>query len=246
MTKPAQNNPMWAEITREDLDMTDQSIDVSQFEGSSDACEHKSTIQDRMRWARQNFSHRIVSRYRLACSWLMWLGHKPTSMEVWAEKELRRAGWFKEDGFHGDMMGHATMRMIREFCAEGHSGMSAGISVGVFSALARYEPLTPLTGEDAEWGEAYDHDGTQQNLRCSHVFRRPDGTAYDINGKVFREPNRCSYTSSDSRVDIKFPYTPKTEYVDVPFGDGITCEHCNSDLSGLMGHECEGTQNDQS
>jgi len=49
------------------------------------------------------------------------------------------------------------------------------------------------------------------------VFKDADGRAYDIDGRVFREPNGCCYTSSDSRVYITFPYRPKTEYVDVPF-----------------------------
>ena len=38
---------------------------------------------------------------------------------------------------------------------------------------------------------------------------------YDMDGRVFREPNGTCYTSRNSRVDITFPYTPTTEYVDV-------------------------------
>ena len=55
-----------------------------------------------------------------------------------------------------------------------------------------------------------------QNHRCSHVFKGPDGRAYDINGRIFCESNGCCYTSRDCRVYIEFPYTPKCEYVDVP------------------------------
>lgn len=57
---------------------------------------------------------------------------------------------------------------------------------------------------------------THQNKRCSHVFKDKDGNAYDIDGKVFREPDGCCFTSKDSFVPVTFPYTPKTEYVDVP------------------------------
>lgn len=213
-------------------------MNVNEVELRASAIAPDPSIAQRIRWFFQGIKVRAIGRYRLACSWLMWLGHKPSSMEVWAEKELRRAGWFNEDGFYGDMMGHATLRLIREFCAEGHSGMSAGISVGVFSALARYEPLTPLEGTEDEWMEPHDGRGCQQNNRCGHVFRRADGTAYDINGKVFREPNGVTYTSGESFTDIKFPYTPKTEYVDVPFYDGAVCEDCQEDIGGKMGHEC--------
>ena len=56
------------------------------------------------------------------------------------------------------------------------------------------------------------------------MFReqRDDGTwrAYDISGRVFREPNGSCWTGSlnenmSSTVDVEFPYVPKTEYVDV-------------------------------
>src|SRR3546814_11262809 len=58
--------------------------------------------------------------------------------------------------------------------------------------------------------------GTQQNKRCPHVFRDKDGTAYDIDGKVFVEESGGSYTNRDSRVEVSFPYVPHTEYVQVP------------------------------
>lgn len=134
-----------------------------------------------------------------------------------AEHELKLAGWFDEDAFYGDMMGNAVMDMMRLFAMEGHSGMSSGVATSIFARLSRFEPLTPLTGEDEEW-VCHDYgDGPHyQNKRCSHVFKDEGGRAYDIQGKIFREPSGLTYTSRDSRVYIEFPYTPKTEYVDVP------------------------------
>jgi hypothetical protein len=109
------------------------------------------------------------------------------------------------------------IRMGQLFAAEGHSGFSAAYATSCLNKLLRFEPLGPLTGEDSEWMEVYrEDDGTPvyQNLRCSHVFKQGD-RAYDINGRVFREPSGSCYISSDSRVDVTFPYTPTTEYVDV-------------------------------
>jgi|GEM_PF-1161834 len=159
----------------------------------------------------------VTARWRAACDRLKWLGHKPSNLEVFAERELRLAGWFDKDGFYGDMMGHAVLKMVREFSEEGHSGMSAGLAINLFKKVGSYEPLVPLTGADDEWQEV--GEGTFQNIRCSHVFRDADGRAYDIDGRVFREPNGCTYTSHDSRVYVEFPYTPKREYVDVPGED---------------------------
>lgn len=154
--------------------------------------------------------------WRTACDRLKWIGHKPSNLERHAEQELRLAGWFDKDGFYGDMMGHAVLRMIREFSEEGHSGMSAGLAINLFKTVSSFEPLTPLTGEDGEWMDVtYGDDPCWQNKRCSHVFKGADG-AYDINGRVFREPSGACFTNRDSRVAVTFPYLPTTEYVDVP------------------------------
>ena len=46
-------------------------------------------------------------------------------------------------------------------------------------------------------------------------FKDEDGKAYDIKGRIFREPSGCCYTNKNSRVYITFPYSPKSEYIDV-------------------------------
>ena len=130
-----------------------------------------------------------------------------------AKAELERAKLFGDGDFYGGMMGDAVMKLINVFADEGHSGMSASLAVNIFEKLARFEPLTPLTGDDDEWVEV--GPGVFQNKRCSHVFKE-NGQAYDIDGRIFREPDGCCFTSKDSRVDVTFPYTPKREYVDVP------------------------------
>lgn len=136
-----------------------------------------------------------------------------SNLESFAENELRRAGFFDKDSDYGGMLAEAVLKLVKVFADEGHSGASASMAIGLFQRVARFEPLTPLTGADDEWMEV--SDGTFQNVRCSHVFKE-NGQPYDINGKVFREPSGACFTSFDSRVPVTFPYTPKTEYVDVP------------------------------
>ena len=128
-------------------------------------------------------------------------------------RELELAGAFKKDSMYGGMLGDAVLRLARQFDKEGHSGMSASIAVAMFEKVARFQPLTPLTGADDEWNAL--GDGDFQNRRCSHVFKR-NGQAYDSEGRIFREPSGSCYTSGESRVPITFPYTPKREYVAVP------------------------------
>ncbi len=126
--------------------------------------------------------------------------------------ELKIAGLFDKNSDYEGMLGTAVVDLVKLFAKQGHSGFSAGMTVSLFEKVARFEPLCPLTGEGDEWNEV--SSGTYQNRRCSHVFKE-DNKAYDINGKVFREPDGVTYTSKDSRVPVTFPYTPKTETVDV-------------------------------
>jgi hypothetical protein len=129
-----------------------------------------------------------------------------------AEREFAAIGWSEEEG-PDKWIREDVLQLIRVFAEQGHSGFSAPYAVSMFEKLARYEPLAPLTGKDEEWCEV--SEGTWQNRRCSHVFKEADGRAYDIDGKIFREPNGSCFTNRDSRVYITFPYTPKREYVDV-------------------------------
>jgi len=176
------------------------------------------TKLDYARFKASRAKHQFIRFWRNSCERAKWIGHTPNNLEKHALHELGLAGWLSDDGLYGRMVGDAVMKMMREFADEGHSGMSAGIVNSIFNTLAKFEPLTPLTGADDEWNEVC--GGTLQNRRCSHVFKDTSG-AYDINGKVFREPSGCSYTSRDSRVPVVFPYTPKTEYVDVDAADGV-------------------------
>lgn len=131
------------------------------------------------------------------------------------QRELRAAGLCDSDSDYGGMLAEAVLALVRVFDEQGHSGFSANQVIKIFSRVAAYEPLCPLTGADDEWMEV--SEGMEQNLRCSHVFRE-NGQAYNSTGKVFRESSGASFTSIDSRVPVKFPYTPKTQYVNVPDG----------------------------
>lgn len=145
-----------------------------------------------------------------------------------AMNEFRAAGWTNEDGTFKDEMQEAicnhVLKLLDVFDGEGHSGSSAPYAIKLFSTLAKFEPLTPLTGEDWEWNDVSTFDGVTlyQNKRCSHVFKEND-EAYDSNGKVFYdwytdeqtgEKFKSYFTSRDSRVKIKFPYTPTVEYIE--------------------------------
>ena len=84
----------------------------------------------------------------------------------------------------------------------------------IFCMLAQYEPISPLTGADEEWEHA-DID-TLQNKRCAHVFKdKHSNQAFDIRGRVFRAKDGTCSVDRRSHINIEFPYTPKTKYIDV-------------------------------
>ena len=147
--------------------------------------------------------------------------------EKHAMMEFKAAGWLDENGEFNDemqkMICDHVMKLLDVFAEEGHSGSSAPYAINLFSKLAKFEPVAPLTGEDWEWTDVSDMGGGKkwyQNNRCSHVFKDENG-AYDSNGKVFWEWARDSdgeaykafYTSRESSVPVTFPYVPKVEYV---------------------------------
>lgn len=155
-----------------------------------------------------------------------------------AMREFRAAKWVDENGKWCDgmqeMICNHVLKLLEVFADEGHSGSSAPYAIDLFSKLAKFNPIVPLTGEDWEWNEISDDrtDGVTvyQNKRCSAVFKqsdRFDGKPYYLDGKVFwewvKDKNgeifKSHYTSSDSFVTIEFPYTPKTEYVFRPTED---------------------------
>lgn len=149
-----------------------------------------------------------------------------SNYRIHAMSEFRAAGWIDEDGKYIDEMQEAickhVLKLLDAFAGEGHSGSSAPYTINLFSKLASFEPVAPITGEDWEW---VDHGHCMQNKRCGHVFKQADrfnGQAYDIDGKIFWEWHKSvedgeifksHFTSGESCVPITFPYTPKREYV---------------------------------
>jgi hypothetical protein len=143
-----------------------------------------------------------------------------------AKAEFRAAGWTDDNGkFKDDMqelLCTQVLELLDKFSEHGHSGSSAPYAIEIFTKIAKFEPLVPLSGEDTEWVELnYGDEIKYQNKRCSNVFKGSDNRAYDIDGKIFWEWSsdengekfKSYYTSRDSRTYIEFPYTPKKEYV---------------------------------
>lgn len=115
------------------------------------------------------------------------------------------------------LMQQNVIDLLRVLSSQGHSGFSIRICLARFDAVARYKPMTPLTGAEDEWCEV--GDGVHQNRRCSHVFKQPDrfcGRPYDLQAVVFEEPNGSRFTGFHSMRPVTFPYSPRSVVVKLP------------------------------
>lgn len=117
------------------------------------------------------------------------------------EVDLARANGIDE---YTDEVLKDVLELVEVFSKQGHSGLSANMTLSYFSRLADFKPIRALTGDESEWGT---EASESQNNRAYQVFRRDDGTAFDVNAKTFSDDGGDSwYTNVNSHKDITFPY----------------------------------------
>lgn len=142
-------------------------------------------------------------------------------LEEHALRELEKAGFTLDDSTdpYDNRIAQCVYDLVRLLSAQSHSGFSANLTIDLFEKIAKLEPLTPLTGEDEEWIDislvTHKEGPEYQNKRDSRVFKRKDGTAYFIEGKVFREPDGVTFLNGESQVEVTFPFTPERQIIDV-------------------------------
>lgn len=140
----------------------------------------------------------------------------------YARSELELAFPNETDGMQLLAMRN-VMELIEKFCEQKHSGLSATYVLRLFDRLVKWNPIKPLTGEDDEWGEPFGDEQTQQNKRCSKVFRDhfDNSTAINVEGKFFVDEDGYCYTCRESSVPVTFPYEvpDKPEYVQMETGE---------------------------
>lgn len=130
-----------------------------------------------------------------------------------AAREFKAAGYDLEGDEMQRLICEQVCELLKLFGTHGHSGTSAPYAISMFTKLASFEPLVPLTGEDWEWNDV--GEGCFQNSRCGHVFKSADrfnGQSYDSEAVIFRDPDGGCFTNWQSAQPITFPYTPKREY----------------------------------
>jgi hypothetical protein len=153
------------------------------------------------------------------------------NFEKHARGEFRAAGWMDEHGkFEDEMQGlicAQVLDLLNMFAKHGHSGTTGSYALNMFTKLADFKPIAPITGEDSEWNLLdYGVEPKYQNKRCSSIFKDADGNAYDIDGKVFWEwsgtkenPYKSYYTSGGCHTPVTFPYIPGKRVEEYRYSD---------------------------
>lgn len=132
---------------------------------------------------------------------------KTVGLIEYAKSELGRIPK-DEDGMQ-DLMNKDILEVIRIFSEQGHSGFSASYALSILDRLLRFKPISPLTGDDDEWGKPYGEDGARQNKRCYSVFKNADGSCHDIDAMVVSDNGGITWFSSGRfRKTVTFPYNP--------------------------------------
>ena len=141
----------------------------------------------------------------------------------YARSELERLG-MDEDGIQG-CINKDILEIVEVFEKQDHSGTTASYVISMLERLLAFKPIKPLTGAEDEWGTGVSSD---QNNRCSSVFRKPDGTCIDVDGIAVSDNGGLTWFSSGKfRKQVTFPYYPPMhpekvyiEYTeDVPWGE---------------------------
>lgn len=119
-----------------------------------------------------------------------------------AKAELERAQLFDKDADYDGEIAKSVVELIETFSKQNHSGGSAALTLLLFSRLAAFKPLKPLTGNEEEWNHVGMQNGAPlyQNKRLSTVFKDKDG-AYDL--------SKSPLANNRSKMGITFPYDPE-------------------------------------
>jgi len=126
------------------------------------------------------------------------------------------------------------LALCEAFGKSGQSGGSAPMTASSIShavkALMLQEPICDITGHESEWNDITEMNGGKlmwQNRRCGSLFKYPNGKCSYSNAIVWKgEEEYDTFTGrvySDFKQNklikssqyVKFPFKPKTFYIDV-------------------------------
>ena len=135
-----------------------------------------------------------------------------SNLVLHASQEMRRVGLYDVDADYGGMIPDAVMALITTFADQGHSGASASIVTQLFTELAQFKPLGPLTNDPDEWMKVDPgiDEGTWQNRRQPEAFSEDGGKTYYLLGNQRKWVRRLLPWQLYRRLPSHLRYQMKT------------------------------------
>ena len=101
-----------------------------------------------------------------------------------AKYEMQLVGLFDKDADYNGLLPEAVIALLDLFASQGHSGGSAAVTIDLFSRLAKFENLSPLSDKPEEWFKPEDDVELWQSKRKPSVFSKDGGkTWYDLDDR---------------------------------------------------------------
>lgn len=116
-----------------------------------------------------------------------------------AKQQIRAQGGNSDEIMetYFDMVAASAIQLVQIFSSQGHSGMSASITLQLFNQLANFRNTSPLTDDPAEWIQhAPDNWQSKRNTSC---FSSDQGKTYLDNSEVERNENGTYKRDSDGK-----------------------------------------------
>lgn len=104
------------------------------------------------------------------------MSNEESNLVSHARYELKRAGLTDKDSDYDGLLAESVLKLIELFSSQGHSGASAFMTIDLFTKLASFESLTPLTNDPDEWIEVGPR--IWQNRRNSKAFSLSGGATH--------------------------------------------------------------------
>lgn len=93
---------------------------------------------------------------------------------------LRELDLIGETSHEAPSMRDCAVQVVRTFAEQGHSGSSAAWLSAVLDKLLRFQPLSVITDDPADWMEVA--DDLWQCIRDGECFSKDGGKTYTRNG----------------------------------------------------------------
>lgn len=145
-----------------------------------------------------------------------------SNLAQYAINELKLAGYYKDGENPNKWLRDGVLELLSVFISHGYSGSSAPIEINLFTKLANFMPITPLTFKEDEWNKI--DTNCYQNKRCGRLFMDDDGYINDIDAYTLL-PKETKHFNTNKLVQTKNKITWRGSFFVIDKDNKFTGEY---------------------